>query len=81
MKFEFSPNSKVFQFFLQKNLSIKVEKTFKEMISFDTNSTANLPLLSIMIYQFIFQKKPELFSYNLVIKKFQTHNRAFSIGK
>ena len=55
-------NFQNFPIFCQKNLIIRAERHFKEIIPFDTHSTANLPPLSILKKFKFFSKNPSIFS-------------------
>ena len=59
-------NFTIFKFFLifsEKDLTIRMEKKFKEIISFDTHSTANLTALAnLKKNSFFFRENPSIFS-------------------
>ena len=57
---------------MPKNLTIKAEGHFQEIISIDTHSSANLPLLAILRrIQVFFRKSPTLFSKNTNFERFE----------
>ena len=52
------PNLKIVEFLLQKTSQLKLKRHFKEIVSFDTHSTASSPFVPILKRKTFFHKNP-----------------------